>query len=208
MGFRQARGKVFRARGTLLTGAAVVGIVLLYLLRYGAAPGAMRADAALAEHVQTVIAATLAGQPCTLPDAAVPAMRAALEAAGYDDWTVRPGSAVKAAACVTATIHPEKREVVLIPALRPEVRTVTDRLTEDLYTRCLDREAAVAVVTSALHGVGEEEFEIRTNGPVTAPIDRREEIFAHVAAGCWIYAGTGWTPEGTRLYYVSGTGSE
>lgn len=207
MGFRRARGKVFRARGTLLTGAAVVGIVLFYLFRYGT-PGALPADEALAERVRTVIAATLAGQTCTRPGAAVPAMMAALEAAGYDDWTVRPGSAVKDAACVTATIHPEKREVILIPALRPEVRTVTDSLTEDLYTRCLDREAAVAVVTSALRGVGEEEFEIRTNGPVTAPIDRREEIFAHVAAGCWIYAGTGWTPEGTRLYYVSGTGSE
>lgn len=207
MDFRQARDKVFRARGTLFTGAAVVGIVLLYLLRYGT-PRALPADEPMAERVRAVIAATLAEHPCTPPDAAVPAMRAALEAAGYGDWTIRQGSAVHAAACVTATIRAEGREVVLIPALRPEVRRVMVSLTEDLYARCLDREAAIEVVTRTLHGVGENDFEIRTNGPVSAPIDRRDEVFAHVAAGCWIFAGTGWTPEGMRLYYVSGIGSE
>jgi hypothetical protein len=208
MDFGQAHNKVARARGTLLTCAAVVAVVVLYVLRYGDTTGAGAADEALAEQVRTVIAATLARQSCTSPAAAVPAMRSALDAAGFVDWTVQSGRPVRNAVCVTATIHQERREVLLIPALRPEVRSALDELTEDLYVRCLDRDAAVALVTTTLRTAGEVDFEIRTNGPVTAPVDRREQIAAHVAAGCWIYAGTGWQADGMRLYYVSGKGAD
>ena len=205
MGTRQAHGKVARARGTLLTAAAFVAIGALYVLRYGGTP-ARPADAELAEQVRTVIATTLATRSCTSPEVAVPEMQSALQTAGFGDWSVRAGNAVRTAHCVTASIHEDTREVVLIPALQPEVRAAMDALTEQLYRECMGREAAVELVTTTLLGVGEVGYEIRTNGPVTAPVERRDEVFAHVEAGCWIYAGSGWTSEGTRLFYVSGKG--
>lgn len=97
-----------------------------------------------------------------------------------------------------------RRRVVLIPALRPDVRAALQGVTEALYQQCLDREAAIAYVTAALRRLGESGFEVRTDGPITAPVDRRDEVFSHVEQGCWIYAGTGWTDEGKRLYYVIG----
>ncbi len=194
-----------RARGAMVAVCLLALLAIFYVSRAAAPSGSWPADEAVAGQVRDVIAKTLSHQACTTPADAVPAMRAALDEAGYAEWAVRPGDAVKPAACVTANVDGEKHEVVLIPALRPQVRKELDKLTLDLYVRCLDQATAIETVTSVLHEVGETDFEIRTDGPVTAPIDRLEEVLAHVKSGCWIYAGTGWTPDGIRLYYVSGT---
>jgi hypothetical protein len=200
----QASNKAPRARGALVTVGLLAVLAILYVSRYASPNGSWPADEALAGQVRDIIAKTLSHQACTTPADAVPAMHAALNEGGYTDWAVRSGNAVKPAACVTANVDGEKHEVVLIPALRPEVRKEMDKLTLDLYVRCLDQATAIETVTSVLHEVGETHFEIRTDGPVTAPIDRLEEVLAHVKAGCWIYAGTGWTPDGMRLYYARG----
>lgn len=196
------RGHLAGARGYVAFLAALLAIVsLLFLARYSGPIPASDDDVA---EVQEVIGATVSADRCTTPTEASSTMRAALGAARYSDWTIRAGRDLVAGACVTATIDGSTREVVLIPALRPEVRSALQRVTEALYQQCLDRDAAVAYVTSRLRELGEQGFEIRTDGPVTAPVDRRDEVFGHVEQGCWIYAGTGWTEEGKRLYYVVG----
>jgi hypothetical protein len=198
----EGRGRLTGARGNLLiaAGLLVAGSVL-FLMRYSTP---VPASDALIDQVQRVIAGTLSPTRCLSPTAAIGTMRSALDTAGYRDWALHAGTDVKSTACVTATIDGSTRQVILVPALRPEVRTKLQSVTEALYRRCLTKEAAIAYVDSALNAVGETDYEIRTDGPVTAPIDRKEEVFQHVDEGCWIYSGTGWTQEGRRLYYVVG----
>jgi hypothetical protein len=49
-----------------------------------------------------------------------------------------------------------------------------------------------------------EDYRIE-NGSLSLPGDRREEIQAQVDSGCWVYSTTGWTGDGTRMFWVQGT---
>ncbi len=78
------------------------------------------------------------------------------------------------------------------------------KVTEELYKRCLGKQEAIEHVTSVLRGLSETDFEVRTDGPLTAPLGREDEILDHIAAGCWVYSGTGSSSSGRRIYFLSG----
>lgn len=200
---RGARGLLAGARGPAALLAVAVAIVALFAARYGATAQSPASDW-MVEQVQQVIADTLAGDHCTTPSAALTTMRSALDQHEFTEWALHAGADLSGSACVTATIDGQTRRVVLIPALRPEVRSALQRVTEDLYKECLSKDAAIARLSATLRDLGEQGFEVRTDGPVTAPVERRNEVFSHVDQGCWIYSGTGWTADGLRLYYVVG----
>jgi hypothetical protein len=141
---------------------------------------------------------------CTTAVEAEGALRQRLDLLGYTDWTVSAGSETQTGECVTATVDVPDKEVVLIPALRPEVRKAMQDVTDMLIDRCLAKEEAVGHVTAVLRALGETDVQVRTDGPLTAPLKRVDEVARHVEAGCWVYSGTGWTAEGSRVYYVSG----
>lgn len=131
-------------------------------------------------------------------------LRALLDGAGLNQWSVHLDTQLSPDACVSGAIEATRREVVLVPALRPVTRAAMERETTYLIDHCLSKHAAVLHIEGALMAVGEQDFEVRTDGPMTAPIDRIEDVRSHVQAGCWVYSGTGWTPDGVRLFFVSG----
>ena len=196
------RGRLSDARGKqiVLLGLLGLGAALLAIRYSGVTP----ASAADTERAGAAIAGVRQGDQCLTPDAAIEDMAKALVGAGLSDWQVTARSDTRQAACVTSSVDGATKSVILIPALRPAVRTRMQQVMEALYDACLGRDAAVGYVTKALREVGETAYEIRTEGPITAPIEREKEVFKHVDDGCWIYSGTGWTEDGLRLYYVVG----
>jgi hypothetical protein len=71
-----------------------------------------------------------------------------------------------------------------------------------LLASCYSESEVVDLLNRKLADSGEEHFEVVNNGAVGGPLDRMDEIRRHVAAGCTILTGTGWTQEGVRLYFI------
>ena len=149
---------------------------------------------------------TLFGEDrCVAADAAASQVRAKLDALGRSDWAVIHGPGAQGATCVGAAIDAEARQVVLLMALEPQTREGLDAVAERLLQECRSKDEAVQMVKSALEGAGADAWELRTDGSRSyGPSDRIDEINRHVEQGCWIYSGTGWTADGTRIYWVGG----
>jgi len=154
--------------------------------------------------VEVAVSTAFDEQRCTTAAEAERSLQERLEDAGYTDWSVLKGSALRPTACVGGLIDTLKKHVVLVAVLSPEARQAMQRVTEDLYSRCLSKQEAIGHVTSVLRGLGEADFAVQTDGPLTAPLGREDEILDHVAAGCWVYSGTGTSTSGQRTYFLSG----
>lgn len=141
---------------------------------------------------------------CFTAKDAEPAMRSRLDDLGREDWTVVRGTGADGDACVSFSLDTAGRRVALIWALSPRVRNKLEQLRDELLDDCLTRDEAADRVRAILHEAGEVGWELRMGGRVNAPSERIEEARAHIAAGCWIYSGTGWTAEGTRLFWIGG----
>jgi len=89
-------------------------------------------------------------------------------------------------------------------ALRPEVKEALAAVAARLLAECLTKDQAAATLTAALQGIGEVGWELRTDGPIGGPLDQQEQIKQHVAQGCFIYSGTGWSADGQRRYFIAG----
>jgi hypothetical protein len=122
----------------------------------------------------------------------------------FSNWTIADGTVLRPDQCVAARVEVEARRIALLPALSPIIRARMEEVTQALIRRCYSKDAAVGYVMRVLTGLGEEDFEVRTDGPLTAPVDQLEDVKARVSAGCWVYSGTGWNQRGHRYYYVSG----
>lgn len=154
--------------------------------------------------VDAAIDASL-GSACVSADAAETTLRAKLDEAGLEDWRITRDAASDVTGCVTDLVLVSERRIHLKPGLSPKVRTALEKLAGDMLDTCLTQTEAIDLVTSVLKSVGESQYELRTDGPRGGPADRTEEIKARIAAGCYLYGGVGWKPDGTRVYMIGGS---
>ena len=192
-----------------LAGAAVVLVagVLGLTVRYAAQPPA---DAGVfggptpPPAVAALLLSLFSEQNCHDPAGSQQAVRQALAAAGLAGWSVRIGSQVKPTDCVTATYDVGHQQVVLLLAMRPEIKRAIDGVIDELLKDCLDRDHAETLLRNALTAAGASDFEVRTDGGEAGPIEREAEIHAHFVAGCSIYSASGWRADGTPIYVIGG----
>jgi hypothetical protein len=184
----------------------VVGIGLLgsALFRTGRDALVWNSDPAPPADIQSAIAAVFAGRTCVTGTQAEEGISARLLELGYRDWSLVPGPGVTRDGCVSSTTDTVRKRVVLLMALRPEVKEALAAVAVKLLDECLTKEQAAQAVTAALRGVGELGWQLRDDGPIGGPVNGLDEIKQHVAKGCFIYSGTGWAPDGQRLYYIAG----
>jgi hypothetical protein len=161
-------------------------------------------DPAPAADMQSAIAAVFAGHPCVTGTQAEEGIGPRLLALGYRDWSVVSGPGVKGDSCVSSTTDTVRKRIVLIMALRPEVKAALTVLAARLLDECLTKDQAAEALRATLRDVGEVGWELRTDGPIGGPLDQLDQIEQHVTQGCWIYSGTGWSTDGQRRYFIGG----
>lgn len=145
------------------------------------------------------------GDLCVSADKAAAQVRATLDGTGHSDWALTRGPGATGETCVGATIFADTEEVVLMMAIGPGLEESLAAAAEQLLDECHTKDEAVAIVRAVLDGAGTTGWEVRTDGSTSyGPDERIDEIERHVAEGCAIYAGTGWTGEGLRLYWIGG----
>lgn len=191
-------GKAFR-RSLLLVAAAVIAVPLAVVA--GIVPGSDEVPPPA--DLEAGVAGLFAEDRCISPEEAEQQIGSLLTDLGYVEWTVEHGTGAATTECVGAGLDNQTRTVMLFMALSPEARQGLDAVREQLYRECRTRDEAVALVDAALQDAGMEGYRIE-NGSLGVPIDRAEGIEAHVAGGCWVYSTTGWTADGTRLFWVAG----
>jgi hypothetical protein len=144
------------------------------------------------------------GSGCISASEAEDGVETRLTELGYSDWHVSRGAGVRVDGCVSAMIDTVNRQVRLLMALRPQVKAALYHAANRLLDECMSQEEATSLVSSVLADLDELRWEIQSTGLVGGPLNRLDEVERHVAAGCWVYTGTGWTADGTRLFYIGG----
>lgn len=192
-------------------GTVVVGFVLVVLaIRVSsAAPRSSEGspdDGVLIE-IERTIQGVFSEERCTTADEARNELLLRLPPSILENWTIVDGTDLRPNQCVATRVELADRRVALFPALSPVVRATMEEVTQALIERCYAKDEAVQYVMEVLTGLGEEDFEVRTDGPLTAPVEQIDDVRARVTAGCWVYSGTGWNQQGHRFYYVSGLDS-
>jgi hypothetical protein len=153
--------------------------------------------------VERIVSVVFSRDVCTSAEIAEATLRATLTSVA-GEWAVIRSSGVKSDTCVAAGIDSVGHRIVLIAALNPATREALAAFGERLRRDCLTEDEATDALRRTLAELGEAEWELRTEGAVSGPADQIDEVERHVEAGCWIYNGTGWTAEGTRLYFLGG----
>jgi hypothetical protein len=144
-------------------------------------------------------------EACVSPQVAEQEITAVLADLGYSEWSVAFGTGAADSECVAAGLDGQTRTVLLFMALPPDVRTGLARVQELLYIECRSKDEATALIEAVLRDAGMENWKIETSsGAPAVPIDRAEEIERHVENGCWVYSTTGWTADGTRVFWIAG----
>lgn len=149
------------------------------------------------------VAGLFAEDRCVGPEEAEQHIEALVADLGYVEWKVAHGTGAPTSECVGAGLDNQTRTVTLFMALAPQAREGLDAVREQLYRECYTRDEAVALVDAVLRDAGMEGYKIE-NGSLSVASDRADEIERHVENGCWVYSTTGWTADGTRLFWVAG----
>jgi hypothetical protein len=153
--------------------------------------------------LQNGVSGLFSEDACVGPQEADQAINVLLADLGYADWKVGYGTGARTSECVAAGLDGQTRTITLFMALTPEVNDGLAAVREELYSECLTRDEAVARVDQVLRAGGMEGYRIES-GSLSVPSDRVEEIERHVANGCWVYSTTGWTADGTRVFWIAG----
>lgn len=194
------RGRALR-RSLLLVAVVVIALPLAALA--GIIPGSDEVPPP--PDLENRVWSLFSEDACMAPQVAEEQINAILADLGLADWSVEYGTGAADTECVGAGLDGETRRVTLVMALPPEVADGLAAVREQLYSECRTREEATALVEAVLVHAGMEGWEVRTDGPgISGPSDRIEEIERHVENGCWVYTTTGWTGEGTRLFWIAG----
>lgn len=182
---------------------AVVVIVLPLAALAGIIPG--NDQVPLPPGLEDRVTSLFSEDACVAPQVADEQINAILADLGYSEWSVEPGTGAADTECVVPTLDGETQIITLLMALPPEVADGLAAVREQLFIECRTRDEAFALVEAVLVKAGIEGWEIRTDGPgISGPGDRIEEIERHVENGCWVYSTTGWTADGTRLFWIAG----
>lgn len=94
--------------------------------------------------------------------------------------------------------------LVLVPVNHPKVVEAMHGVADELMSRCLGEQEAKGLISSTLTALGLTGWSISTDGPFAYPSDREQEVRQHVAAGCFVYTGSGHGPDGQPVYYILG----
>lgn len=141
---------------------------------------------------------------CVSPPEAEEQINSLLADLGYAEWKVAHGTGAATTECVGAGLDSQTRTITLFMVLTPQVNEGLAAVREQLYRECRTRDEAVALVDAVLRDAGMEGYRVET-GSLSVPPDRADEIERHVEKGCWVYSTTGWTADGTRMFWVAGT---
>ena len=167
-------------------------------------PAELEASQAVEEQVRNALFEDL-GDSCRQKAEVVRMVRATLDRLGHPDWTIRADdSRVREAPCVGTAAIGDSAEVMLMPSMGGTVAVAMDQVGLDLMERCLDRGAAIALVTDALHGAGVAQPDVRSGGMPMVPIGQEQAYADHVAKGCYVYAGAQFDQVGRYTWYVRG----
>jgi hypothetical protein len=134
-------------------------------------------------------------------EAEVPAILASLR---YKDWTIRRLEGADSSRCVSFAIISEEHSVLILPGIGSSAATLLDSLRGELMAKCLGRDEAVALVRTALAGIGRDDIQIRAGSDlaVALPADAAAAWKQHVAQGCYVLSGgtTGDSSGRTTIY--------
>lgn len=145
-----------------------------------------------------------AGDDCVPASSARERISRLLRGLDLAAWRIEAAPGSDSARCVGPAMDTVQQRVLLLPTMPAELRAELDSLGEALREECLSEEGADSRLRSVLTEAGELDFVIRHDGPVGAPLDAVEEAEAHVAAGCWVYSGTGFDDDGRRVFFLAG----
>jgi len=156
------------------------------------------------EAISTAVLEVLAGDRCHPAAEAEAAIRSHLEALRLEAWAVVRGPGIRDTGCVTLSVEPLDKRIVVLMAVDPVISRGIAALAKDLLQECRTKEEAIALMRAVLAPEAGP-WELRTDGGLAGPNEMTvEEVRRHVEAGCWIYSGTGWTADGTRIYALGG----
>jgi len=154
--------------------------------------------------LEAALAAAFPEDSCVAATDGELAVSEILDRQEHADWRIALGTGATDEACVGALVDAGSRRVTLIMALSPALRERLEILAADLRSECHPRDEAARLVTTILDEMSPPGWELRIGGRINAPSERMEEVLRHIDAGCWIYSGTGWSADGTRLFWIGG----
>lgn len=155
---------------------------------------------ALREDVKMIVAS----RGCVRPDAARVAIEHTLADRGLRDWSVASAPGLGSDDCVTAALSQPDRRVLLLPARSEDLEAAIADVAARLLQHCYVEADAVALLSAALSTHERQDYVVRTDGPIGAPPELWVDTVRHVEAGCFVYSGAGWLPDGTPVYFLAG----
>lgn len=165
------------------------------------------AEAAMLERaLMAAIGEPQAGGRCLSVEEAHDVAADVLVELGLTQVATHTASGVRDDECATFSVAEDEEgmEVVVLTAMRPDVRGVLDGFFELSLGQCLDADSAVGMLTQRLDDIGHTDFVVKVDSMLGGPSDRTKEITAHAEAGCVFYVGSGAEADGTRVYFLHG----
>jgi hypothetical protein len=187
--------------------ATAVAVVVLALAATAASAAVFGDHSKAPKDLQQAVNEIFAGGQCTSGADAAEGVNKAFAALGYDGWQVvaRPGA--DSSGCVVAVTSASDNTVVLVPVTGPEISSAMEGVASELMAECLDANEATSLVSSVLVSLGVESFQVSVDGPAAYPSDQKADIAEHLSEGCAVYSGSGGSPDGNPIFYVTeGTG--
>jgi len=157
--------------------------------------------------LEAALADIFADQDCINAAEANGLIRAELDAIGYAGWTIESQSGADSARCVGAGVIGAHHVVALFPGTGQALADALEAAGDELLRQCLNREEAIAFLSSVVTAAGETDFTIHADplGPEGAPTDQYEAYERHAAEGCYVRVPmVGRDEEGRAMYYLWG----
>jgi hypothetical protein len=156
--------------------------------------------------LEAAIGELFSGVDCLSAAQARPLIQGKLDTLGYGGWTVETRPGADAAPCTAAGVVVPEHAVALFPAAGRVLADALQAAAAELATKCLNRADAMGFLSSVVRSTGLSDFSIHADpwGPQGGPIDQIQAYEAHVAAGCFVYVGTGADAGGRREFYLWG----
>lgn len=154
--------------------------------------------------LEAALAEVFAETGCLTARDARTAIRARLGALGLTDWQIESRPGAEEGPCVYAGYLTPQHLVLLFPYVGRDVVEAIGAVGDEMLERCMGRDEAFDLLSSVLASLGIRNFSIRTDGPQAAPIGKTEEYRQRIAAGCYLYSGSGSDAEGRPVYYLWG----
>lgn len=194
----------------LRRGLVVVAAVVAVLIATGVVAGNRIFYAETREpRLEAALVELSAAQDCLSPADADTRIGGLLVSLGYRGWTVERTQGVRDDSCVATAVASDVHAVWLLPGWSHAAAAMVETLRAELIARCLDREAAIELVRTAMSSVGWPDIDVRADGlgPEAVPADEVEATKwrQHVADGCYVLPGvTSWDASGQKVLYLWG----